>query len=288
LEETIHQLRKGLESVKPADPCIMIIFGASGDLTKRKLIPSLYKLYYEKLLPEGFSVIGFSRSPMDHYNFRDAMKEAVKTFIDKEFHDENILNKFLDMIYYIQSEFTDNACYQKLQALIEKINDEKNCCGNRLFYLAVPPPVFPDIIKKLGENKLNKPCREDAWTRIIVEKPFGHDLVSARELNKIVTKFFKEEQIYRIDHYLGKETVQNLMVMRFGNGIFEPLWNRNYISHVQITAAESIGVENRASYYESAGALRDILLTLQWNRLLLSEQMSFGLKKFRCCSPFLR
>jgi len=247
------------EAQKIPDPCVMVIFGASGDLTKRMLIPSLFKLYTEKLLPENFTIVGYSRKEMDHYSFRDSMKEAINDYANSEILPEDSWEKFKKNLYFIVADFEDINSFKNLKKELEKLDKEKNITGNRLFYMAVPPKALPDIVKNMGISGLNKSANENSWIRIILEKPFGHDLDSALELNKIVSKYFSEKQIYRIDHYLGKESVQNILVTRFANGIFEPLWNRNYIDHIEITSAESIGIESRGGYYDHSGALRDMV-----------------------------
>src|SRR5579875_1707341 len=208
--EAPNPLRERLRIKHSPEPCVMVIFGATGDLTHRKLLPALYNLALETPLPAGFSVVGFARRP------------------------------------YTDEQFREHA-----------LDHERGTGGNRIFYLSTPPSQYPEIIQNLGAAGLNKSRK--GWTRIIIEKPFGHDLVSARELNRQVAKVFREEQVYRIDHYLGKETVQNILVFRLANGIFEPVWNRRYVDHVQITVAENIGLEGRGAYYEESGAIRDMV-----------------------------
>ena len=244
--------------IKP-EPCIMVIFGASGDLTKRMLIPSLFKLYEENLLPENFTVAGFSRKVMTDKEFRDSMKEGIKDFGTQGELPEEIWNKFCRNLYYFIADFDDINSYKDLKTELDKLDEEKNIGGNRLLYMAVPPDALPVIIENTGKSGLNKNYADDKWTRIILEKPFGYDLESALKLNRKVSRYFHEKQIYRIDHYLGKESVQNILVTRFANGIFEPLWNRNYIDHVEITSSETIGIENRGGYYDHSGALRDMV-----------------------------
>ncbi len=241
-------------------PCAMVIFGASGDLTERKLVPALYYLSRAKLLPDGFSVIGCAKTQYNNDSFRAKMQEGVKKYLNVSSSDNPILDAFTRDIHYIADDFGDPAAYGQLKDLLDKLDRERGTGGNRLFYLATPPSFFPIIVNHLGAVGLAQPKELGKnWTHIVIEKPFGRDLDSARELNRIVTSVFKEDQIYRIDHYLGKETVQNLLVFRFGNGIFEPFWNRRYIDHVQITVAEEIGVENRGAYYEEAGLVRDMI-----------------------------
>ena len=242
------------------EPCVMVIFGASGDLTERKLIPALYYLARQHLLPDGFSVIGCGKTHYTDDSFRNKMRDAVKKYLNLSAEHDESVDSFTQGVHYISDDFGDSAAYQQLKNLLDRLDEERSTCGNRLFYLATPPSFFPVVIKHLGAAGLSQPKENGcSWTRIVVEKPFGRDLESSRELNRTLTSVFREEQIFRIDHYLGKETVQNLLVFRFGNGIFEPVWNRRYIDHVQITVAEEMGIENRGSYYEEAGLLRDMI-----------------------------
>jgi len=241
------------------DPFTLIIFGASGDLTERMLIPSLYHLFSENELPENFSVAGFSRKEMTNESFRENMKAGVIEHYGPDNFNEDIWKKFEKNLYYFIADYKDSGSYKKLLSEVEKIENEKKSGGNRLIYMAVPPSSLSEIITNTGESGLNKEVDKNSWTRIILEKPFGHDLESAMKLNNIVSKYFSEKQIYRIDHYLGKESVQNILVTRFANGIFEPLWNRNYINHIEITSSENIGIESRGGYYDNSGALRDMV-----------------------------
>ena len=242
-----------------APPCVVVIFGATGDLTRRKLLPALYRLAQQRLVPNEFAILGTARHTMTDEEFREAMRAAVTEFGPDETLDDAAWQSFAKRIFYFGGEFNDAALYQELKSRLEKIDAEYDTQGNRLFYLATAPDFFGLVAKQLGKAKLAKPEKPSAWTRIIVEKPFGHDLESARALNRELAKVFDEKQVYRIDHYLGKETVQNLLVFRFANSIFEPLWNRQYIDHIQITNAETLGVEGRGAYYEKAGALRDMI-----------------------------
>jgi len=237
------------------DPCVMVIFGASGDLTKRKLLPAVYTLFKEHLVPPNFSVVGFSRSPMSDDEFRSKMREGVEEFGGPV--DTATWQKFAAGLRYISAHPHHPEEYAKLTAVLSELDRERGTGSNRVYYLAVPPSSFQPIVRNLQSAGLAE--SEKGWARVIIEKPFGHDLESAKALNRELDGVFHEEQVYRIDHYLGKETVQNLLVFRFANGIFEPIWNRRYVDHVQITAAETLGVENRASYYEEAGALRDMV-----------------------------
>jgi glucose-6-phosphate 1-dehydrogenase len=242
----------------PNHPCLVVMFGASGDLARRKLLPALFDLARHACLAPRFRLLGFARTPMSDDEFRRTAGEALAKS-DESSKDQDKQQDFLRQLHYSSGNYDDPESYRRLAKQLEELDREGQLAGNRLFYLATPPDVYPRIIEQLGGAALAKPREEGSWTRVIIEKPFGHDGASARELNKAVLDVFDESQVYRIDHYLGKETVQNLLVFRFGNGIFEPLWNRNYVDHVQITASESLGVESRAAFYESAGALRDMV-----------------------------
>ena len=237
-------------------PCAVVIFGANGDLTKRKLMPALYRLAYEGRLAPGFAVIGTSRTAMTDDAFRAHMHDSVSKFLEDSPFDEDLWKSFAQGLFYLPGDVGDPVVYQQIAKSLEAIENERETAGNVLFYLSTQPSQYAGIAERLGDAGLAK---GSGWRRIIVEKPFGRDLWSARDLNTRLQSHFREEQIYRIDHYLGKETVQNIMAFRFGNGIFEPLWNRRYIDNVQITAAESIGVEGRGAYYQEAGALRDMI-----------------------------
>src|SRR5205085_2846571 len=253
-----NPLRQGIRLEKTAEPCVVVIFGASGDLTKRKLVPALYRLVQQRLLPAEFGIIGVARSQMSDDDFRNKMKDAVMTFSEAKSVDESVWQSFAQGIYYVAGDINDPKTYQQLKERLEQIDGERGTAGNRVFYLSTAPSLYSEAIEQLGAADLARP-KEGSWVRIIIEKPFGHDLQSARDLNKDVAKVFDEEQVYRIDHYLGKETVQNLLVFRFANGIFEPIWNRRYVDHVQITNAEALGVEGRGGYYDQSGVLRDMI-----------------------------
>jgi glucose-6-phosphate 1-dehydrogenase len=248
------------QAERTPDPCIVVIFGASGDLTKRKLLPALYHLEQSGLLPKNFAVVGVARRPLEK-TFAPDMKEGIISGGGVE-SDDAKLDPFVNRVQYHAMNFDDAAGYDALKTMLAELDAKFGTQGNRLFYLATAPEYFSDIIKYLGEHCMAKPadCGDGGnWVRVIIEKPFGHDLESAKALNNEVNKVFGEDQIFRIDHYLGKETVQNILVFRFANGIFENVWNRNYIDHVEITAAESIGIEGRGPFYETAGALRDVV-----------------------------
>jgi glucose-6-phosphate 1-dehydrogenase len=253
----VNPLREGLSTRAVPQPCSVIIFGATGDLTHRKLVPALYNLAADGELPPAVAVIGFARRPKTDDEFRKEMEEATRQFSRQNVRDE-IWKTFAQSLFYHQSEFADENGYKTLAERLTKIDTERGTRGNRLFYLAVAPDQFDPILKHLKAVGLNE-AQPGSWARVIVEKPFGTDLASARELNRVVHKSFAEDQTYRIDHFLGKETAQNILVLRFANAIFEPLWNTRYIDHIQITAAETLGVEGRAGYYENAGALRDMV-----------------------------
>ncbi len=244
-------------AVRASDSCLMVIFGASGDLTKRKLIPALYNLAVDKLLSLQFAVVGVASADFNHDTFREQMRRDLQEFGSQKI-DPEICDWLTRRIYYVRGKFDDPQTFQNLAATVGTASTDHGVKGNILHYLAVAPPFFGPIVHQLSTVGLTGEA-EGLWRRVIVEKPFGHDLESARALNLEIKQVLRESQIYRIDHYLGKETVQNLMVFRFGNGIFEPIWNRGYIDHVQITAAETVGVERRGGYYETAGALRDMV-----------------------------
>src|SRR5277367_4976350 len=233
--------------------CAIVIFGANGDLTKRKLLPALYRLAYERRLPDSFAIVGNSRTPMTDDVFREKMRESVKQFLEDSPFDEDLWNTFARNIYYLAGDLNDPKLYTELKAKLDELNRP-----NVLYYLSTQPSYYGPVVEAIGAAGLGR-STETGWHRVVIEKPFGHDLESARALNARVHSVFPEEAVYRIDHYLGKETVQNIVAFRFGNGIFEPLWNRRYVNHVQITAAESIGVEGRGAYYQEAGALRDMI-----------------------------
>ncbi len=253
-ETAAHEnpLAEGLSLRRTPDPCTLVIFGASGDLTHKKLMPALYALATRRLLPPRFAVVGVARTDGDDDSFREDMKQAVSQHARDPFR-QDIWDELAPSLHYVATDFADAGGEDRLHEAVEKADADHDLGGNRVFYLAVPPPVFPTIVEALGKRRDGR-----GWTRLIVEKPFGHDLASAKTLTATLLEYFSEDEIYRIDHYLGKETVQNMLALRFANGIFEPIWNRQFIDHVQITVAESIGIEGRAGYYEAAGAIRDI------------------------------
>lgn len=246
---------------KNVDPCILVIFGATGDLTGRKLMPALYNLARDGQLPGHFACVGFARRPKTNEEFRQEMLEDVNQFSRNRPVDDEVWQSFNHQIFYHQSDFDQDTGYEDLKKLLEQLDKQFDTKGNRVFYLSTQPSYFPLIIAKLSQHKLlyDSTHVHDKWSRVIIEKPFGHDLKSAEHLQKEISQHLSEEQIYRIDHYLGKETVQNLLVFRFSNSIFESLWNNHHIDHVQITVCEEIGIGTRGRLWEEAGMLRDIV-----------------------------
>jgi glucose-6-phosphate 1-dehydrogenase len=247
-----NPLLEGLPLALTPDSCVLVIFGASGDLTRRKLFPALYALALRRLLPERFAVLGAARSEWTDEEFRGQMEAAVREFGRDEFR-QDVWDRLAEATIYRTLDSADPAARNELTGYLTQLDEERGTEGNRVYYLAVPPVAMPQLAEALG--KLHE---AEGWTRLIIEKPFGYDQSSARQLNQQIWESFTEEEVFRIDHYLGKETVQNMAALRFANGIFEPIWNRQFIDHVQITVAESIGLEGRADYYERAGAIRDI------------------------------
>ena len=258
-----NPLRDGLTNRPQPKACSLVIFGATGDLTHRKLIPALYNLAADGDLPPGIAIIGFARRDKTDEIFRQEMEEATRKFSRQPVKDE-LWNAFAQSLFYHRSEFDNDDGYKSLAERLDKLDAERATGGRRMFYLAAGPEQFEPIISRLAKSGLNKAGAHadgagDAWSRVVVEKPFGTDLSSARHLNSVVASAFHESNTYRIDHFLGKETAQNIMVLRFANSIFEPIWNGRYIDHIEITAAETLGVEGRAGYYETSGALRDMV-----------------------------
>ncbi len=245
-----------------APPCAIVIFGASGDLAKRKLIPAIYEMAKEKLLNESSYVVGYSRSEMSDEQFRKVARESIEKYARSKPIDEELWKRLAPRFYYTKADYGSADDQARVGATLSRLDQKFGSPGNRLFYLATPPETFDDIITRLGEREVVERGQNDdpnIWHRIIIEKPFGRDLASAKQLNQLLHKEFTEEQVFRIDHYLGKETVQNLMVMRFANTIFEPIWNHKYIDHVQITVSETLGVGTRGGYYDQSGAVRDMV-----------------------------
>jgi len=250
--EQANPLLEGLRLRRTAEPSALVVFGASGDLAKRKIFPALYSLSLRSLLPEQFGVVGVARTEQSTDEFRVEVEAAVREHSRDEFR-EDVWARLAEGMAYVATDFADEEGQNVVRERLRELDEERGTQGNRVYYLAVPPSAFATLIEQLG------PLRDTAgWTRLIIEKPFGRDVASARELNEQLRAYFSEEEIFRIDHYLGKETVQNLLALRFANGIFEPIWNRQFIDHVQITVAESIGVGSRGEFYEQAGAIRDI------------------------------
>jgi glucose-6-phosphate 1-dehydrogenase len=247
-----NPLLEGLQIRRKPDPCILVIFGASGDLAKRKLFPALYSLAYRRLLPDQFGIVGVARMGLTDEDFRERMKEAVQEHGRDEFRDD-VWESLADGMRFVSMDFADQEGEDHVAETLNELDEERGTRGNRVYYLATPPDVFATAAREIGKRR-----KTQGWTRLIVEKPFGHDLQSARELQSVIERYFDETEVFRIDHYLGKETVQNMMVLRFANGIFEPIWNRQFVDHIQVTVAESLGIEGRAAYYEQAGAIRDI------------------------------
>jgi glucose-6-phosphate 1-dehydrogenase len=254
-QEPENPLVEGLERL-PVNPTTLVIFGATGDLARRKLLPALYNLAHEGALPERFHLVGVSRKEMEHGDYRAECEEAIRSF-SRRTPDEEVLAGLLGEVRYVPGTFDEESVYEELEKVLGEFEERTGEPLNRAFYLSTAPSFFPVIVEALGRQGLA--AHEDAEVRLIIEKPFGTSLAEATELNRQVLAVFEEAQVFRIDHYLGKETVQNMLAFRFANGMFEPLWNRNYIEHVQITAAEDIGIGSRAGYYDHAGALRDLI-----------------------------
>jgi len=252
-------LREGLRLERVPDPATVVLFGGTGDLAHRKVVPALYHLWRTNLLPHEFVLFAIGRRPYDDETFRADVRASLDQFSRALPIDEDAWRTFAERICYQRLDFADPAGFDVLVTRLDELDVEKGTRGNRLYYLATQPSQFSEIVGNLGRVGLDHEKHDGGWRRVVIEKPFGHDLESAKKLNREVGRVFRESQVYRIDHYLGKETVRNLLVFRFGNGIFEPLWNRRYVDHVQITVAESIGIENRGAFYEETGASRDVL-----------------------------
>jgi glucose-6-phosphate 1-dehydrogenase len=264
-----NPLRAGLESNRITDPCSIVFFGASGDLANRMLYPAMYNLRLEDILPTNFGIVGFSRTPETDESFRKNVKKSIDENSRSGPAREPLWSDFARHLSYVTGDFDDPNCYRKLRERLEANDEHLGTGANRLFYLSTPPQVFPKIVAGLDAAGLGPHDNARGWTRVIVEKPFGTDLESARALQAEIVKVFDEKHVYRIDHYLGKEPVQDIMALRFANVIFEPIWNRRYVDCVQITAAETVGVERRGGYYDHAGALRDMIQNHVLNLLAL-------------------
>ncbi|MFZ0140477.1 MAG: glucose-6-phosphate dehydrogenase, partial [Aeromicrobium sp.] len=239
-----------------AGPCSLILFGVTGDLARKKLIPAVYDLANRGLLPPGFALVGFARHDFGHQEFADIIKKAAQDGARTPWRD-TVWNQLAAGIRFVPGEFDDDAAWKRLADTMRELDEKQGTNGNHAFYLSIPPALFPVVVSQLKEHGLAD--ADEGWRRVVIEKPFGHDLASARELNKIVGDVFPAENVFRIDHYLGKETVQNILAFRFANGMFEPIWNGNYVDHVQITMAEDIGIGTRAGYYDGIGAARDVI-----------------------------
>jgi len=255
----VNPFREGLRTDRATVPCQLVIFGASGDLTGRKLLPAIYNLAQAELLPPAFSVVGFARNTMSDDDFRGRLKHAVATSGDVRIRDDAVLARLAERTHYVAGDFHDPAAYGALKDALAGLDAEYATGGNLIFYIATPASLFGDIVEQLHTAGLAHTEEGGRFVRIIVEKPFGRDFASAKTLNTALLKYLTEDQVYRIDHYLGKETVQNILVLRFANGIFEPIWNRRYVDHVQIIVAESLGIEGRGNFYEETGVVRDII-----------------------------
>src|SRR5262249_53601865 len=264
-ETLTHILRP---SVKPGDPCVFVIFGAGGDLTKRKLFPAAYNLARGRLLFDNFVIVGVDREPLNNEEFQRKISSQIQQFATAGL-DQAQWDSIAQRIHYLSADFTAEDSYGRLYDRLQQIDQEWSAGGNFLFYLAVPPQFFGLIVKQLSKVGLTEQ-EGSRWRRIVIEKPFGRDVESARALNAELESVLKEEQIFRIDHYLGKETVQNILVFRFANGIFEPVWNKEWVDNVQITVAECVGVEGRGGYYDRWGALRDMVENHMFQLLTLT------------------
>jgi glucose-6-phosphate 1-dehydrogenase len=259
IEDVLNPLRDPRDKRLPrvAGPCVLVLFGVTGDLARKKLLPAIYDLANRGLLPPGFAVVGFARRDWEHQDFRQLAHDAVKEHARTPFR-EDVWNQLAEGLHFVPGTFDDDAAFEQLATVVKELDTKRGTGGNYAFYLSIPPKFFQDVVKQLQRSGLSQPS-EGSWRRVVIEKPFGHDLASARELNAILHEVFPEESIFRIDHYLGKETVQNILALRFANTLYEPIWNRSYVDHVQITMAEDIGIGGRAGYFDGIGAARDVI-----------------------------
>ena len=284
IEDVLNPLRDPRDKRLPrvAGPCVLVLFGVTGDLSRKKLLPAIYDLANRGLLPPGFAVVGFARRDWEHEDFRQLAHDAVKEHARTPFREE-VWNQLSEGIQFVPGTFDDDAAFETLAKTVKELDEKRGTGGNYAFYLSIPPKFFQDVVKQLQRSGLSQPS-EDSWRRVVIEKPFGHDLASAQELNNILHEVFPEESIFRIDHYLGKETVQNILALRFANTLYEPIWNRSYVDHVQITMAEDIGIGGRAGYFDGIGAARDVIQNHLLQLLALTameEPVSFDAESVR-------
>ncbi|HEV7628634.1 MAG TPA: glucose-6-phosphate dehydrogenase [Streptomyces sp.] len=284
IETALNPLRDPRDKRLPrvAGPCVLVLFGVTGDLARKKLLPAIYDLANRGLLPPGFAVVGFARRDWEHQDFRQVAHDAVKEHARTPFREE-VWNQLSEGIHFVPGTFDDDEAFERLATTVRELDEKRGTGGNYAFYLSIPPKFFQDVVKQLQRSGLSKPS-EDSWRRVVIEKPFGHDLASAQELNAILHEVFPEESIFRIDHYLGKETVQNILALRFANTLYEPIWNRSYVDHVQITMAEDIGIGGRAGYFDGIGAARDVIQNHLLQLLALTameEPVSFDAESVR-------
>ncbi len=265
-----------------AGPCAMVIFGVTGDLARKKVMPAIYDLANRGLLPPTFGLVGFARRDWDHENFAKVVHDAVKEHSRTPFR-QVVWDRLAEGFRFVPGSFDDDAAFGRLAETLEKLDAERGTGGNHAFYLAIPPKSFPDVCEQLNKSGLARP-EDDRWSRVVIEKPFGHDLDSAHDLNEVVNSVFPEQSVFRIDHYLGKETVQNILALRFANQLFDPIWNAHYVDHVQITMAEDLGLGGRAGYYDGIGAARDVIQNHLMQLLALTameEPVSFQPKQLQ-------